>query len=62
MIQHTATMHLNCPVEEVFAFVADHHNLRRWQSNLIGSEQLTDGPVRASAKYGVWADDQRPLM
>jgi len=46
MIQHEVTIHLNRPVDQVFAFVVDMHNLHTWQSNLIESEQLTDGPLR----------------
>lgn len=44
-------MHLNRPVEEVFAFVADHDNLRRWQSNLIEGKQVTDGPLRVGTRF-----------
>ena len=50
MIQHKATIHLNRPVEQVFSFVLDHHNLRMWQSNLIESEQLTDEPMRVGTR------------
>ena len=46
MIQHEMTIHLNHPVDQVFAYVADMHKLHTWQSNLIESEQLTDGPLR----------------
>ena len=50
MIRHEATIHLDRPVEQVFAFVADNHNLHTWQSNLIESEQLTGGPMRAGTR------------
>lgn len=50
MIQHKATVHLNRPVEQVFSFLTDNHNLRMWQSNLIESEQLTDGPMRVGTR------------
>ncbi len=29
----------------------DHHNLRMWQSNLIESEQLTDGSMRVGTRF-----------
>ncbi len=45
MIQHKVTIHLNRPVEHVFAFLADARNLPTWQSNLIESAPLTDGPL-----------------
>jgi len=50
MIQHEITIHLNRPVEQVFAFVADPQNLRAWQSNLIEIEQLTEGPLRVGVR------------
>lgn len=49
MIQHKATIHLKHPIAEVFTFVADNHNLQRWQTNLIASEQLTGGPLRVGS-------------
>lgn len=51
MIQHEVTIHLNCPVNQVFAFLADSRNLRKWQSNLIENEQLTEGAVRVGTNY-----------
>ncbi len=50
MIEHTATVHLNRPVEQVFAFVSDTHNLHTWQSNLIESQQLSAGPIQAGTR------------
>jgi len=51
MIQHEVTIHLNRPVEQVFAFLADSQNLRTWQSNLIENEQLTEGPLRVGTRF-----------
>ena len=51
MIQHEESMQLNRPIEQVFAFVADNHNLRTWQSNLIESEQLADEPMRVGSRF-----------
>jgi len=51
MIQHEVTLHLNRPVEQVFAFLADYQNLRTWQSNLIENEQLTEGPFRVGTRF-----------
>ena len=51
MIQHEVTIHLNRPVQQVFAFLADSKNLRTWQSNLIENEQLTEGPLRAGTRF-----------
>jgi len=46
MIQHEVTIHLNRPVEQVFAFLMDTSKLSTWQSNLIKTEPLTAGPLR----------------
>jgi len=51
MIQHEVTIHIACPVEKVFAFLADAKNLRAWQSNLIENQQLTEGTVRVGTQF-----------
>lgn len=51
MIQHEFTLHLNRPVDQVFAFLADYQNLRTWQSDLIENEQLTEGPLRLGTRF-----------
>jgi uncharacterized protein YndB with AHSA1/START domain len=51
MIQHEVSIHLDKPVEQVFAFLMDTGKLATWQSNLIKSEQLTEGPLRAGSRF-----------
>jgi uncharacterized protein YndB with AHSA1/START domain len=51
MIQHEVTIHLNRPVEQVFAFLADTAKVATWQSNLIELEQLTEGPLHAGSRF-----------
>jgi uncharacterized protein YndB with AHSA1/START domain len=51
MIQHEVTIHLNKPVEQVFAFLMDTNKLSMWQSNLIKIEQLTEGPLRTGSQF-----------
>jgi uncharacterized protein YndB with AHSA1/START domain len=51
MIQHEVTIHLNRPVEQVFAFLMDTSKLTTWQSNLIKSEPLTEGPLRTGSRF-----------
>ena len=51
MIQHEVTIHLNQPVEQVFAFLTDTSKLATWQSNLIKSEQITEGPLRTGSRF-----------
>jgi uncharacterized protein YndB with AHSA1/START domain len=50
MIQHEVAIHLDQPVEKVFAFLAEPKNLPKWQSNLIEIEQLTEGTLRVGAR------------
>jgi len=51
MIQHEVSIHLNRPVEQVFAFLMDSSKLATWQSNLIKSESLTEGPLRTGSRF-----------
>jgi uncharacterized protein YndB with AHSA1/START domain len=51
MITHEVTIHLNRPVEQVFAFLMDTGKLSTWQSNLIKAEQITAGPLRAGSRF-----------
>jgi uncharacterized protein YndB with AHSA1/START domain len=51
MIQHEVTIHLNKPVEQVFAFLVDMSKLTTWQSNLIKSEQITEGPLHTGSRF-----------
>ena len=50
MIHHEVAIHLDHPVERVFAFLADTRNLPAWQSDLIEIEQLTEGPLQAGTQ------------
>lgn len=51
MIQHEVTIHLNKPVEQVFAFLVDTDKLSTWQSNLIRLEPLTEGSLRPGSRF-----------
>lgn len=51
MIQHEVTIHLDQPVEQVFAFLVDTGKLSTWQSNLIKLEQITEGPLRTGSRF-----------
>jgi uncharacterized protein YndB with AHSA1/START domain len=51
MIQHEVSIHLNQPVEHVFAFLMDTGKLASWQANLIKIEQLTEGPLRTGSRF-----------
>lgn len=51
MIQYEVTIHINRPVEQVFAFLLDTNKLSTWQSNLIKLEPLTEGPLRIGSRF-----------
>jgi uncharacterized protein YndB with AHSA1/START domain len=51
MIKHELTIHLNRPVDQVFAFLMDVGKLSTWQSNLIKAEQITAGPWHAGSRF-----------
>jgi Polyketide cyclase / dehydrase and lipid transport. len=51
MIQHELTIHLNRPVEQVFAFLADTGKVSTWQSNLIELKPLTEGPLHVGSRF-----------
>jgi uncharacterized protein YndB with AHSA1/START domain len=50
MIQYAVSMHLNRPVDQVFAFLTDASKQPTWQSNLIEIEPLTEGPMRVGTR------------
>ena len=45
-----ASMHLACPPDEVFAFVADAANNSKWRRNVVRTEWLDDGPMRVGRR------------
>jgi uncharacterized protein YndB with AHSA1/START domain len=51
MIQHEVTVHLDRPVEQVFAFLMDTTKLTTWQTNLIKIDKITEGPLRLGSRF-----------
>ncbi len=51
MIQHDVSIHLNCPVHQVFEFIADASNLHTWQTNLIENAVLTESPLGVGSRF-----------
>ena len=51
MIKHEVTIHLNRPVEQVFAFLMDTTQLTTWQTNLIKFDKITEGPLRMGSRF-----------
>jgi len=51
MIQHEVTIHLNRPIEQVFAFLMDTTKLTMWQTNLIKFDKITEGPLHMGSRF-----------
>ena len=51
MINVEDSIIINCPIEEVFAFVADQTNGPQWQDGLLEVRRITDGPVGVGTKH-----------
>jgi carbon monoxide dehydrogenase subunit G len=39
------SVHINKPISQVFAFMSDFANDAKWQSDLVRSEQTSQGPI-----------------
>ncbi len=51
MIHHEMSTHINCPPQQVFAFLVDPQKLMLWQSDLVKSEIVTEGPLHAGSRF-----------
>ena len=51
MVRHSHTIHIDRPVGQVFAYLAEPAHLRDWQSSLIENRLLTEGPLRAGSRF-----------
>ncbi len=51
MIHQEISIRLNRPPHKVFAFLVDPQKLMLWQSDLIQSEIVTEGPIRAGSHF-----------
>jgi uncharacterized protein YndB with AHSA1/START domain len=49
----SASAHIPAPPAEVFAFLADLHNLARWMSGIVSAELTTPGAVGAGTRAHV---------
>lgn len=46
MAKASASVHIDRPVDEVFAFVAEAENNPRWHGHVVETRWLDDGPMR----------------
>ncbi len=51
MIHHEISVHFNCSSQEVFTFLVDPQKLMLWQSDLLKSEILTEGPLHTGSRF-----------
>jgi uncharacterized membrane protein len=51
MIQTQASIVIDRPVSEVFAYVGDQTNAPHWQSGLVEVTRLTDGPIGIGTRH-----------
>jgi uncharacterized protein YndB with AHSA1/START domain len=51
MIQFDASIQIDRPPEQVFAFVADENNMARWHSAVQSVRQTSPGPTGVGATY-----------
>lgn len=53
MIQAEASIVIDRPIEDVFAFVANQHNAPQWQPTLLEVRRITDGPIGVGTRHSV---------
>jgi carbon monoxide dehydrogenase subunit G len=51
MIRIESSIQINRPRDEVFDFLSNVDNLPKWQSGVVESRRLTQGPVRVGFQY-----------
>ena len=51
MIRVSDTVDIGQPIETVFAFLADVQNFPRWQSGVVSSRSMSEGPMRLGTRF-----------
>lgn len=51
MIKVEVSTVIHCPVEKVFAFVANFENLPKWEKDFVEVQEVTSAPHRVGATY-----------
>ena len=51
MIQFSDEILINRPVEQVFTFVADLENTPKWQTGVVNSKKVSEGPIQTGTKF-----------
>ena len=50
MVKGTASVHIDRPADEVFAYVAEAENNPRWHAHVLETRWLDDGPMRVGRR------------
>jgi uncharacterized protein YndB with AHSA1/START domain len=51
LIQFDTSVQIDCPPEDVFAYVANENNLARWNSAVQSVQKISSGPTGTGATY-----------
>jgi len=51
MIKVEVSTVIHCPIEKVFAFVANFENLPKWEMDFVEVQEVTSAPERVGATY-----------
>jgi uncharacterized membrane protein len=51
MITQEAQIVIDCPVEEVFTYLANPENHPQWETVVVDSKLITNGPLRVGSKF-----------
>ncbi len=51
MLEFENTIHIERPVDEVFAFLSDFQNIPKWNYYVLEVEQLSEGPIGIGFAY-----------
>jgi len=59
VVQVEVSTVIDRPIEDVFRFVEDEHNLPRWDDDLIKATKTSDGPIGTGTRFHL---DIKPFM
>ena len=51
MIRINASVGIDRPLEEVFDYILDFENASEWQTGVVKSKKVTEGPVRVGTRF-----------
>lgn len=51
MLEFENTIHIDCPIDEVFAFLSNFQNIPKWNYYVLEVRQLSEGPTGIGTTY-----------